>query len=716
MHIFLFKVLELQTKLCDYYKRCLSTIPVSPVLKTISGTVDEAFVEFSIRKNLTDEQNSDDFEQVNFYEEILFKNDTLCKSVYLLGEAGMGKTTWCKKFLNTWMKACRARTTRSTSALETDRTLDPKEEHTNEVDTDIACLRQFDIVFYIALRQQSNHIHIADMVKHHPVVSEYSMQTIVEDVLKNEPQSCIIVLDGLDEWEPQKDVEIPSRKDLHGCTVVTTSRRYRLVGIDEMDDSFLPDMLVEMTGIRNKELLIKNVIRQLNIGLKKGHKEKDSSEEDSRRFIADVKRMKDREISFQKTLPAYMEIPLMLIVMVCFWFDKGKIEDTLTKNIAGMIEFMFKYAEGFQTGKNKNKKRKKEGEKIHELKEEWSKSAGTLPCQLRQKDVLVPYSGLVFKVSKLAFESFFNPDFRIRLTFSEEDLLRYFSEDELDVAMKIGILSQSEVTESALCPMTTLSFIHKTFHEYLAGVYLTIQFTSLTEKSITTANLLAEYFKNHGRYLLDIDNAICVVGGTDPKAASKMSKVLYEILKPSPEVFDTESVEYFNDFYLRQVQVVHENDENYPTVEFPIYTEFISVPNKLEEGKMKYLHLLCKTNIGNLRKVQMPAGMAPAVLENFRGETISEMLKLSFYDLIPNTEGASVIRALRCVPELQYLELRGISGNYPESAEQVCLDLANTRLKKVELKELSNITILVNGSIEVECDDVTKYEIRVQNE
>ncbi|XP_045161022.2 uncharacterized protein LOC123525917 isoform X2 [Mercenaria mercenaria] len=709
---------ELQTKFCGYYKKCLSTIPVSPVLKTISGSVDEVFVELSICEDLSGNQSPEDTEQASFYRDVLFQNGTLCKSVYLLGNAGMGKTTWCKKVLNTWVKACDCSSKSNAFAADYEANLKSSglAESTMQANEDTECLRQFDLLFYIALRQESQNVNITDMIKQHPVVKEYSLQTVVDEVLKYEPQTCLFLLDGLDEWTPQSDIETPSREGLHGCSVLTTSRPYRLVGIYDIDDTFYADRIVQMTGVRNKELLVKKVIQQLNNAMKKQLSAKelyDSSEKDYKNFIKDVKEMKDREMSYHKILPNYMDIPLMLIIMVCLWFDKGEFENTLTKNIGGMMEFIISYAEGFQRGVFRKKKvaaGKLEGiANLDELKQEWSKFAEYLPSQLRKKVRLKGYSELIFKVSYLAFKSLFNSEHRMRLTFSQEDLLQYFNEEELLVIVKIGILSQSEVTESPLCPMTKLSFIHKVFHEYLAGVYITIQFSL---GKVEPVQILKDYFRDPVVYNLpDIDNAPCYVGGIDPIASSKMSVFLFKEL--TLDTYRKHSA-YFNTFYLRQVQVVYENDENFPSEEYPIYTEYIYIPNNLAQEKTKYLHLLLDTNIKHLKCVEIPCNAAPEILAKFRYANIPDDLTLCIYDILPSVNNATLTSSLLCVPNLRKLELHGISNDFAKACERDSLDLTLLCLKELSLKELSNITILTKYPIQsVVCDNVTKCEIKL---
>ncbi|XP_060600615.1 uncharacterized protein LOC132754046 [Ruditapes philippinarum] len=713
----------LQKRLCDHYKKCLSTIPVSPVLEAISGTVDEVFVEFSINTNLSCKEKVDELDQVNLYREILFKNDKLCKNVYLLGEAGMGKTTWCKKFLNTWVNACNKNRGSDRLPLEPSakQTTGSRETHIDEGDDDICCLKQFDILFYVALRRESQHDLIIDMIKRHPIVTEFRFQTVVEDILRYESESCIILLDGLDEWEIDNDVAIPSREGLHGCTVLTTSRKYRTVGIDKIDNAFYPDKVVEMSGVRNKEQLIKNVIRQLNTVMRKGNKKQDhdSSEEDCKQFIREAKEMKDRDISFQQRLPGYMDIPLLLIITICVWFDKGKIEDTLYKNMCGIVEFMIRYGEGFTQGVYKKKNRcsgKLEGiENLNEQKKEWIKHVQTLPSQFRNNDVIVPYSGLISKLSKFAFDTLFNAEHRRRLTFSHTELNKFFSDIELHVIMKLGLLSQSEVTELSLCPMTSLSFIHNAFHQFFAGMYLasSLQFLSLINRSTEVVNILADYYKDPVETnLLNMDSAILFACNINPVGGSKLSEMLFKELSPSE--YNTHS-NYVNDFCLRNVQVIHENDENYPSQEFPVYTEMISVSKNLIKGKMKYLSILLKTNVKHLTLVEVPCEAAHEILENFRDILPSDALTLCIYDVSPNAQCASVIKSLRCIPGLKNLELRGISRDSSEREQYVCFDLTNTVLKKLELKGFSNLKILVRNHTEVSCDDDTKYEIEIQN-
>lgn len=172
--------------------------------------------------------------------ETFSQNGEVGKVVFLNGERGMGKTTFCKKILSSW---CHVETCRRKPDAE--EVLPPKEkrklsdtaERWQKVDDtfkDIA--KKYSYVFYVSLRYVKKEGNVEDMIVDQLLEGKH--EAAFRYVVENETEKCLYLVDGLDEWTP--DVldytqasfcfsGLPTR--ICQCTTIFTTRPWTMTNI-----------------------------------------------------------------------------------------------------------------------------------------------------------------------------------------------------------------------------------------------------------------------------------------------------------------------------------------------------------------------------------------------------------------------------------------------------------------------------------------------------
>ncbi|XP_045164490.2 uncharacterized protein LOC123528662 [Mercenaria mercenaria] len=256
---YLKKKAEFQCSLCNLYDTYLSTIPVSPVLEEIDARIEDIYVALTITDDLVRQEEQDFWtvpREVNGYADILTKNDKPCKNVYVIGDAGIGKTTWCLKVLRSW----------SLSLKKIATTMPANENFISE---------NFDIVLFVSLRLASTDYNICDMIQSQLFEEYPSMYESALEIMRKEPERCLLICDGLDEWIPQQSVversplyaaDLLGRKDLNGAIIVTTTRPWKLDHIRLSDKHIDRSVTIEGFSTHRKVVtLATKIIEHLNM-------------------------------------------------------------------------------------------------------------------------------------------------------------------------------------------------------------------------------------------------------------------------------------------------------------------------------------------------------------------------------------------------------------------------------------------------------------------
>ena len=121
----------------------------------------------------------DNNETLESYNDLFYREGVLQKKVILLGKAGTGKTTFCKHLADVWCNP--------TAKRQFD---------------DVNVLQQFQFLFYVSFRFAEKNETVLEMIQNQ-LFDDEEMKDIACHVLKHNSDSCLILMDGFDEYQRQ---------------------------------------------------------------------------------------------------------------------------------------------------------------------------------------------------------------------------------------------------------------------------------------------------------------------------------------------------------------------------------------------------------------------------------------------------------------------------------------------------------------------------------
>ena len=240
--LFAFKFTEgrnLQEALIDEYKRIGFEIPLSPIYDGLNDdllkvNIDELYTDLVIEVR-------DKKEEVPLisYKDIFRKEGRTHRTIFLKGEAGVGKTTWCSRLLQAWVKMHDKNIDRSDDhAAPTSKTLDDNVKDLEEA------ISQFDYLFLVPLRYVKDKSSIKDVI-FSPLLERLSnMKEIVETIFKQHSDKILILLDGIDEYKHDLCYE-----GLNQCTIITTTRPWKYDQVCASNPGRKVDMVLNLKGL-----------------------------------------------------------------------------------------------------------------------------------------------------------------------------------------------------------------------------------------------------------------------------------------------------------------------------------------------------------------------------------------------------------------------------------------------------------------------------------
>jgi hypothetical protein len=372
---------------------------------------------------------------VNNYKEMLFQSDlTAFRNVYVTAEAGVGKTSLCNHIGLTWYHSHDGSLSQSF------------------LSEDVNAIKLFDFCFLISLREVSPGLCNVDDFIYEFLTENLPYKPDLLDFMNNilnlATCSKLIVLDGLDEWvhpvRCRKLTPIPHAKCWNNCTIITTTRPWRF------DEIRLPsnkvDRHIEISHLNEVSLsqLAQNAIKLLN-DRSKSRKTMSVEDYDT---VTDVLKFGD-----------FRSIPYIHLQTVCLRHDDleiGKSKFEICTNIVKLI---------LKRGLEKLKRLE-----IHD-------SDPTIKCldHILQNKVqqLSQISDFLKSLSKLAFYTLFVEALPTMVTFDIEKALEHInSKIELELYLKLGLLSQNKSFAYVSRRESNISFPHKTLQEYFAAMYI----------------------------------------------------------------------------------------------------------------------------------------------------------------------------------------------------------------------------------------------------
>ena len=180
-----------------------------------------------------EQDNSDKQSIIQSYNEIFDKHNR----IFLLGEPGVGKSTFCFQLINLW---CRVKERSGQNGLR-------------------KIAREFDYVFLVTCREAKGSDSVLDMISKQLFPGLES--NVVKNVISLKPDKSLVIIDGLDEWDnsgldASRSVNrdrLPYMKDIEGCTVLITSRPWR---VETLQHNLINCRVLDIKGLDEKGLIL----------------------------------------------------------------------------------------------------------------------------------------------------------------------------------------------------------------------------------------------------------------------------------------------------------------------------------------------------------------------------------------------------------------------------------------------------------------------------
>ncbi|XP_060567543.1 uncharacterized protein LOC132726269 [Ruditapes philippinarum] len=477
-----------RTQLIEHY--CsdvlkVSAIPLQPDEENYNFS--DIYIRPTLTKKIEKNRGESEEKEIKTMSEIFTKNGEPQKFIYVVGDAGSGKSSFCKYLINCWCMA-------HSDGHNTDDEFEGVKE-----------MKKFDFMFYISLRHNIKIRSIQEMLE-----MRYDKIKNLSKLLEKDSEKMIILLDGLDEWSFDSETRnefqagLPERDFTKKYTIVTTSRPWKIQSLRVSNREI--HQLLKLKGFdkTHEKEMIKKTITALNESL-------DPSECEQKLKVRSVVGLK--------------QVPIMLQQLVCLWCD-GKLDKTSRCAIyTGMLELYFTW--------NFNKTLGSYTECME------SSQNVELPQYLTDVEICRLNSHLIYGVSRLAYETLFNYPKDKSLTFDKSvfDDLK-ISQDVRQTCLKLGILTEDKCPSLSVSkPKSSLfSFIHKSMQEFLAAVNIGINFNAKMCSSDSTGNVelvkkfIFEVFRNCSTVndILEQSNVIIMLCGLEPKLATHASKYIHD--------------------------------------------------------------------------------------------------------------------------------------------------------------------------------------------
>ena len=145
-------------------------------------------------------------------------------------------------------------------------------------------------------------------------------------------------------------------------------------------------------------------------------------------------------------------------------------------------------------------------------KEKWMESSIKLPSCFDDHEFCQSSKPLLFVLSKLAFQTLLSDDQESSLVFkSTKKGCYHLSPAEVNICLKIGILCQDKILQNSVSPFKRISFLHKTFQEFLAAM-----FVSLDQSETKPCAETLQQFCSTVKKCLDMSNVLTFISGLCP--------------------------------------------------------------------------------------------------------------------------------------------------------------------------------------------------------
>ncbi|XP_053379346.1 uncharacterized protein LOC123527475 isoform X2 [Mercenaria mercenaria] len=560
---------DLRDDLVTFYKDRHSSIPLVPLFEEHDTPLVDFYVlpqinSIEVQKMFSGEEESNTPVKLSD----MFKSGSkYCREIYLIADAGLGKTAFSKYLAVTWCQAHR-----------------PEEKFRHYFPEDaINAMREFDFLFLVLLRDSSEDCSIDDLIvnqimRHLSISCTMTIDSLYE-ILHRE--RCLVILDGLDEWtHPEKKCvkvpeTIPHRNARKKCTVLTTTRPWKL-SVLKLKTSQI-DKKVELVKLTSNSA---QTLKERAIS-----KIKDLDVSEAKAFAESL----NTEIK-EKQLENLESVPLLLMYLVCLWCDDLPLGRTKSELYTNIIELLLSRTVS----------------KYPELETTSASSETNIPHFLSEHVRCLKDFKLLKALGQLAFETLFDEKRESTLVFPKSVTENFLNQSYLDLSLRSGILSQNTVQEKVTRQSSKVSFSHKTIHEYFCALHISCQNES-DIKNIVQQNV------NSLQKILDISKVFVFISGMNTESMSLISRQLMSVVNQdqitrtyrSMSLYDKTYVNPLKDIQNMYISCLKENTDNTSLC----FEDVIIDRDYQKENHFLDLKWLGKSNKSNIQTILIKTGV-----------------------------------------------------------------------------------------------------------
>ena len=467
---------DAQLELIGTYTAITQSVDVLPFEDSASLPIADIFTPLLMEEDLRAKErmpnlNSPSGKELKSLREVFSAGDKPAKRIFMKGEAGYGKTLFCLKMLDSWCQV--------------------KQSGTVSDDVLQQCLAVFDLVFYIPLRYFKGEVSL---------VKEMIRQTVSERchmVLVNSQIHSLVILDGLDE-SPFVSKELPSMLGLVNYVLFCTTRPWKL---NQMLLKFRPDdKVVQILGLLPSSEA--QVIEYVLINFYKLKHETQEFKTKCKRYSSMVKSLSSASL---------VKIPMVLTACLCMWYEEGAHSDqsnasslhatidsptaltSMTYTYLSLIDSMIRRADEKHDLKYFHTK-------VHPSPERnFPKALSKFPYVHSFLDTLLP-------LCRLAYTDLISDE--TKLVFQKEELGDKIGRPLVQLALRVGLISQSKAPGRFYQQNVSINFHHKTIQEIMAAIHLTCTDTDDIRAYCTSLDKVMEV-NNIITFMTGIDSSFC---------------------------------------------------------------------------------------------------------------------------------------------------------------------------------------------------------------
>ena len=535
---------KLQKYIVGEYERLCTEVSLSPVYECLNegvpkASIDDLNARFHIVKNCGKSELEIQSNMDMIYDRIKGKRN---RTVFVKGEAGIGKSTWCLQVISTW---CKTQTIHSSDAVEFHKKITgipgsqqfcfawcktdklkptkPKTQSQSSLDSinesDNEKVPTFDFLFFVILRHIRDKLSILDMIFASELQRLSEFRPLVYRIMKEHSESVLIILDGISEYGQRLDY-----RGLNQCTVIATTRPWKY-DVLCAENTVKIDSVFTIKGLKTDDIpeTINNVIGLLNL-LKKDSEESVEYNSDDNQSLTKDNDQNLTENCLQHVesigMAENMTVPLTLLTVIQCWLEnRESLPLCLTSSVLRLLKVIILRGE----------------EKIpaNYLLSYGTENAncvtlGRITSNVINDEVLTKYLDLFIRLGKLAFEGILLSTSQ-SLPFTECQILQYITKEELELCLQFGLITKSKMFDSAINKAReVVSFYHGILQELFAALWI----VGNDEEVLSKLKIFNGISK--------LENVLIFLCGLSPSIGSKFTSTLSAICNRDSCVEDSD--------------------------------------------------------------------------------------------------------------------------------------------------------------------------------